>query len=1480
MRTRHAVAAWVLLQCASLESALTGVHQTAWRVNHDDSDGPLTKNLMETLQTMDAATQQSELWSGISHGTKSFENPMLEETEYVTLPVVAYEAYALPCWKVTQTLPTITKQLRSTRRQRISKVLYDPASADVDFDGHCMYATAAYIYHGKEPTKKQMYQMRTWIRRWWLSHPDLLDQVAVQEDMDASQYLATYIRKGWGGLPEWHAFASATGLAVTVIGKDDEELLCLPGRDHGLLIRYMDSHYVVVDGEQIASRRGLAMAQRPLRGGMPALRLVDRHGKKVYEKRYRAPMRPVPELPIEPPDTRPPLERKRKQQKNEGDDLPAEDNTEKNLQQMEEVPDVATALRHARPKARPRLEKQEKSTNDPGRDRMAVHWKDYSTTPPTGERTPAELVAALALAESKRLQSMIDGKYPVSRRVSDDPPTVPASTMTAMGSTDKPMDDPPMDMESVAQKPYVSPQVEGHFCMLCLKWIDRWHLRSKMHTMRCRWYDALPTDGKRRAEAEMEKSAELHWKALADQHSLRGGGRGQELMPSASKAASTTEADSLPAQRVSTKTEEVSFSSGGHVVGEATCGPYANVVPQESENVQDSRSSEELPLEVENWSDGELEMNLGRTIRQDFRVSVRGPRAWLPISLHPSTPMSEIYAMVAIVFVLPVHGFSLFSQEGTQLPSDLTARDWIQGNDSELTLVRRPHSPRPSLPRGPLPVLDPVVLREEDYVSDPQNLLDIDRETACMAKEDARVISFQIRNSRQERQQSAYQGITIDQLSTMYARIKKVGKERVHPYVPADPHHILQHGQQVLLLTAQPARGGATIFVKNRDAWMEITIHDSTTAWELKVEHDWMSAFLLYKGAEVHDSVMLEQLRDDLFEISYTCPATWLRARNHCKRVHILSLTELLEWFDSLCPEGEPTLELRIAAAMTTWRSHSAWSQMAERQLLRGAGRQGKLPWESSSSVSGMKLASEIAVEDQVVPQIHAHQVCEQTTGVALTLLSTWSSLKSIEAAKPLLLVFPGHCGGILRKLGASPGRVEEMEVILEEPGTHSLLKRKATTLALSDHKFTFGHGLKSVSRTPTSSSEFLVEMDDLWAPTVNVQAALRDWRTLAKDLLSKLCMETIAQEHLYGFRETSGPPRIWTLKAKLPPEIGEKLLCASGQQGVFVRPLVPQKDSSAQQYTIVWGPRHQEAGDQTLATMLSHASRFAANRGLARSLIGIGLRIRWTDVQQARRLLRPDDPSLLPSTMSLQDQRHFRMQGVPSTASTSELAKFCVEVGWLAIPQSRLTVKGEASWILSAADPPAQNCYKWGQVLVLIQEIEEDDLRQARIAQHKKRAKAIGSSAPSAPLQKEGSTAAGHPQAGKSSVDPLQEVDPWSGFKNKSLSTSARQMPSRAYEGPSPAMQHAPCKVVDDRVDAVLVRLDNLEAKQTGTDSRLDKLDGNVEALGVSMSSQFTTVLRSIQELAEMQKSKGEQESRRKPALAPFSGQSAGPSH
>ena len=128
-------------------------------------------------------------------------------------------------------------------------------------------------------------------------------------------------------------------------------------------------------------------------------------------------------------------------------------------------------------------------------------------------------------------------------------------------------------------------------------------------------------------------------------------------------------------------------------------------------------------------------------------------------------------------------------------------------------------------------------------------------------------------------------------------------------------------------------------------------------------------------------------------------------------------------------------------------------------------------------------------------------------------------------------------------------------------------------------------------------------------------------------------------------------------------PETGEKLLCHSGLEGLFVRPMVPQNDKNSANYTIVWGMKHGDAFASNLSSLLVAASKIAGHRGLARSLIGLGLRVAWKDVGTARQLLRAEDPAILAENRHLKDQYYYTLDGIPSAASMPEISKFCREL-------------------------------------------------------------------------------------------------------------------------------------------------------------------------------------------------------------------------
>ena len=166
-------------------------------------------------------------------------------------------------------------------------------------------------------------------------------------------------------------------------------------------------------------------------------------------------------------------------------------------------------------------------------------------------------------------------------------------------------------------------------------------------------------------------------------------------------------------------------------------------------------------------------------------------------------------------------------------------------------------------------------------------------------------------------------------------------------------------------------------------------------------------------------------------------------------------------------------------------------------------------------------------------------------------------------------------------------------------------------------------------------------------------------------------------------------------------------------------------------------------------------------------------------------------------------------------------------------------------------------------RVFVVVSKTEQEELRQKRAQQHKKRAKAIGSAPVEIPRFSEPS------KPSKPSVDPLRQHDPW-----KSLAQPSRPSSSVPPLRPPSLPSHtvAPPPQEDQRIGAMLVRLDNLEKKNTVVEDRLEKLDSSVENMGLSMTQQFAAVMKGISDLTAMQKANNEPEHKQKrAAVQPF---------
>ena len=723
-------------------------------------------------------------------------------------------------------------------------------------------------------------------------------------------------------------------------------------------------------------------------------------------------------------------------------------------------------------------------------------------------------------------------------------------------------------------------------------------------------------------------------------------------------------------------------------------------------------------------------------------------------------------------------------------------------------------------------------------------------EIEAMAKLDCDVINVSIRSTRGTIVRQFYKGTLLSSITAWFARSKKVSAQRISAFTKSEDHSCIQDTDLAFYIN-QPNRGGASLWVRHNDEeWIEYDITQYTTVEDFMQMQGWQLYHLQYKGAQLDGAVRLADLKSDCVDLTATLPPTWLRTRSSCLKSRILTLVELTEWFlpdQIVSPDMAAQDILQIAInQFNTAKAYYVLNTRREHHPMRGGGKQagqgGKLVWESTRTIKGLKLLTEVTAAGTVVPIICIDEVCKDTTGIAMSLINTWNArLQGIESKQPLLLLFPGRCKEVLLRLGAAQVRLNEMELLYIDENTQKIFRRQTTTLSLSDHAYQYGKDLQSVEWLPSASVEYQLELDTRWSAQAVVDAAQQDWRELVARLASKLCVGNIPKEEFYALRAPAAVPLIWTARLRLEPEKGEKLLCGSGLESLFVRHADTEHSDQKASFTIIWGPKHLEASPQALTTLLQQASAFPGHRGLARSAIGIGLRVKW----QARQLIRPEDPCLQYGNQALQDTDLYAVHGAPAAASGPEVAKYFAELNWPVIPKSKLASRTSTTWYSTASKPPATQ-FKWAGSFMYVEPANHEELRQQRSRQTKKREKAQTAWGAAPIRQTVMRDTTGNVQ--KDSLDPLQQNDPWQ--RSTQLRSSVMQSPpSSSSSGSKGVMQQN-----DPRIEAMMVRLDTLEEKSAGMESHLSRVDHSiervehsVEQVGVSMTTQFSAVLQEV---------------------------------
>ena len=645
--------------------------------------------------------------------------------------------------------------------------------------------------------------------------------------------------------------------------------------------------------------------------------------------------------------------------------------------------------------------------------------------------------------------------------------------------------------QALRRKDYIRRVDALHYCIPCKKYADEHHLNADKHIKRVAWIASLDHPEKAEVIWKMhngtvnwfaEKACEKKPKEARPHQAARGGMKAASEAASSSKEPSQPQAADPKIAHVKESSSSASSSRGDTCAVVCALRSSAAFACGGSDGQTDDHNdygSDPL-TPISDMSDAALATGLEEYATQSGfrRIWVKGAQAWLPIDANEYTQLSNLHVQAGITFCIHTDDVALF-KDHVLLARNGSVADWDIQHCDEILLARKPYTEPPKKNRKQaLPTLDPIEMFEDK----PQDSEKYMEEIEAMAKLDQDVINVSIRSTRGTIVRQFYKGTLLSSITAWFARSKKVSAQRISAFTKSEDHSCIQDTDLAFYIN-QPNRGGASLWVRhNEEEWNEYDITQYTTVEDLKQMQGWQLYHLQYKGAQLDGAIRLVDLKSDCVDLTATLPPTWLRTRSSCLKSRILTLVELTEWFlpdQTVSPDMSAQDILQIAInQFNTAKAYHVLSIRREHHPMRGGGKQagqgGRLVWESTRTITGLKLLTEVSAAGKAVPNICIDEVCRDTTGIAMSLINTWNArLQGIESKQPLLLLFPGRCKEVLLRLGAAQGRLSEMELVYIDETTQKIFKRQTTTLSLSDHAYQYGKDLQSVEWLPSASVEY-----------------------------------------------------------------------------------------------------------------------------------------------------------------------------------------------------------------------------------------------------------------------------------------------------------------------------------------------------------------------------------------------------------------------
>ena len=1292
------------------------------------------------------------------------------------------------------------------KSQRIGvKIRYDPA-AKPWLQGHCLFACLTWSLWGKD-LHSHIMALRHIAAEGLQEDQQLLQAAGLTEKLEPDEYIQKFTLGGWGGTPEMATIARKYAITIRVWNQDLKLLYVTANGDQCIDLLYDAEHYRVLSLQRKFSCKSAYVTSTSLRGGAgdePRAEVILKSRRECQQERRDRREKALQQ----PPDKQAPL--------------PPLDRPKRKLESVKE-------------------EKKVKATRSSGSNR------------------PVSPV--LKPKKSQRDASQVkDNAEPKTQNSEDKKPI----------------------LDHEANEIVVSGE---RFCCLCGKWSDPPHRASIAHRKRVAYVEEMDPETK----TEYMQSAKS-WAEKTARQRLRGGAKSDE--ETATKTEQTVQENENKASSSSSTQQETSLATlvDMHDAEDEilVCDlAHLSLIDQVQEGMGVSSEAQE-DFGDEGHDEhlrADHESDYGReSITESFDSDISfldkppeearcmkiiiGRRLLLAITCqHTST--IELIARLAIIARLPTDSIALLrgnemvtahSQIALHLP--LNGASWKLWKLPLSRERRQGHIDTES--REPDDYLDERCDRCKEAetgcevgTEQPEDLappLSETDETELMTAEDANVVLIKLKRSRDTILWSAYRGVTAGDVLRHYAAVKRVRRSGLIAYEAMESFRQFNADTEVLLQTGQPPLRGGDGVLSPRECIFKVTDHVKNTEYDLFVPETvedlrqcitGKDIAFMCQGMLLPDSLYLTQLQWRGIQILPTSSSRWpwMSASLYQLLQGPCSLGDFCQW---MMPHRR---DVQISEQL--WQ---VWLQdmvehctRAPDQALRGGGP-GRPAWESTATLKGVKVINQIKVEGKVVPPITLDMLCDQTTGVACCLMSSWSRISQLQSAEPLLIIFPGKCMATLRRLGAAEKKVSEGELFMNNGDESSIFKRKVTFYKISEHNFEIGANIRNVQWQPAAQTEMLIELDGRWATTSTSERAKSDWKTVALAACKAATMTTVQQSEIYGVRRVDTMPfDLWQARVRLHMEASEKLLGASGKDAIFFRPAIPSQLQSASQFTIVWAKKSTEANSTALAATLQMLSQIAGHRGLARSISALGARVPWTAIREARSLFTPEDKRFVPETLAIKDSSKYKLDGVPAGATAPELARYLREVEWAAIPQRRLPGKSNAIWLVSAEAAPKDYCLRWGESNILVSAIADDDKllqRQADKTQKK-------------PYRKFSETGTGSDEPAEAQKeDELHAKDPWAKWMHASRSSPTSSASTREQKATARGVSSAQIfdMTSDSRLAVLANRMDKMESDHTKLATEVKAMDGKIGNLQVDMAQQFQQVLQGLASIQEMQ--------------------------